>query len=496
MSPKHKTKKQTGKEMKDPNDILFDYLMEIQQPFTLNQLFKTTGLKKTGKAKQEIYNLIHSVDDFVEDNHRFHPKSTFLKNIPIRIQPTEYEIEKKILIPGHRLLPFYHLGIQPGDISITTMGKPVKTKVIALKMSELLIYFNLMDLLKVPILNLDALMEENADMEIEVCDMKKFYKTHAFTCGDTIILNVVDFKEGIFSITYDSQEAFQSRLPEIEKLDRLFMTTLKKVMEKELFSPNVEKQLLYTYFYLTKLHEDKVEWKLPGTALGPLLGKNKEICFSPLANGRTRFHFAHQSVEDLEEYPDFEELNEEAEEAEMDLDSIDGILRFLNNNNDSTTVRALIFNQLPGKGDLNYREIEDYLFDSLEKPYMPPALQKKFETLVTEEYRELKNSFDLKYAYLPITTARRKILEQSLVISRFLRSLDAEMVELEALPKKEMMYLMEIDRSFVEVLLDLEAFQLEGVEEVSEVHSILKIIRKLETDLPILLETIRKKLGD
>jgi hypothetical protein len=438
--------------------------------------------------------LIRSIDEFVEEENRFYPKISFLKDIPIRVLPTDLEIKTGILIPGHRLLPFYPMGGPVDDISLVYRGKPIKTKIIALKMSELHIYFNLMDLHKIPIINVEDILEKNADLEIKVFNLEKFYKIHDFMVEDTIILKSVDFIEGVFSLEYDSHENYQSHIFEIQRLDKLFMDTLKKVLEKGIFFPNVEKQLLYTYFYLKKNHRGKWLWPQPGTALGPLISKNKKITFTSLSNGRTIFHFVHQSPDEFVDYPDFEDLLA-AKDEEPDLTTITGALQSLNNPYNITIVRALIFEQITNRKNFNYPEIEKYLFDGCEKPYIPQEFQKVLKTLLKEEYNKIKDGFDLKYAYLPITTAREKILEQSLVISGFLQSLDEEMVEPDELPKKEMMHLMELIRSFDEMLLELETLQLEGTDDVSEIHRVIKIIEKTASELPNFFKTIREKLG-
>lgn len=475
-------------EPKERDEIVFEYLETVDVPFTLEDLFEETGLKKNRRDETEIHQLLMTIDEFVEDDGTFYPKVTFLKDIPIRISPTEFEIKNDILIPGHRILPFHPTGAPVDYVSMTYKGKPVKTRKINLQMRDLQIYFSLMDLQKLPILNIEDLLEEGADLHIQVCDLKQFYKTNRFKSGDTIILRSEDFEVGLFSMSYESYEDTQTNIFEIKKVDRIFLKTLKQILEQDIYYPNVEKQLLYTYYALSDM-----EWGRPGTALGPLLGKNSEIAFSPLPNGRTIFHFVDQDIEDLAVYPDFDNMPE-LDEEEFDLDTIEGLLRFLNNNNNITIVRALIFDMIANKQRYSYTKIEQYLFDGLPKPYMPPEFRQRFKELISREHKQIKKAFNLKYAYLPVSTARERILEQCLNISRFLRSLDENMVALQDLPKSEMMHLMELDRVFEEILEELERIQLEGRSDVSEVHRVLKLIEKVSGQLPGLFTTIRQKL--
>jgi hypothetical protein len=473
------------------DENVIEYLTEIETPFTLEDLLRSTDTKHTPKVESEIRNLISSIDEFVEDERVFHPKISFLNDIPIRVMPTEYELKKGILIPGHRLLPFHPAGLPMDDVTFFENEVPLKTRTIKMKMVELHIFFNLMDLQKIPILNIEDILNENADLKIQVYKMKEFYKTHHFKYGDTLIFKPKDFNEGLFSLEYDSYDNYQSHIFQIERMDRTFMKTLKKVMNQDLLFPNVEKQLLYTYFYLKQ--NPQIKWDIPATALGPLLGKDKEVTFSPLPNGRTVFHYVNQSLDDLSVYPDFEELLEEQEE-EFDLETIDGILKYLNNSNGITIVRALLFDMITQKQRFNYTEIEKYLFDGLEKPYMPDQFKKQLKVLLQSEYQSIKKGFNLKYAYLPITTARTKILEQWQVIAGFLRSLDEEMVELDQLPKNDMMHLMELYQVFDEILRELDNTQISGECDSTEIHRIVKIVDRVSEELPSVFAAIRGKL--
>lgn len=474
-------------------NIIFDYLQDVETPFTLEDFFDRTGIERSGKMEEEMRKLIMSVDEFAAEDGVFYPKVSFLPDIPIRIMPTEMEIKKGILIPGHRMLPFYpaHLALDEISFSIKGQPAPVQTKTIAMKLQELHVYFNLMDLQKIPIINFEDMLNANSKLKIQVLHLKPYYKTYDFQFGDTFIVRSADFYEGQFSLEYDSYESAQDHIFEIEKQDRQFVAMLKKVIKQDLFFPNVEKQLLYTYFYLKRAKG--FHWKVPCTAVGPLLAKSGEVTFSPLPNGRTVFHFIDQTVDDLAVYPDFEDLLDD-EDEEFDLDSIDGMLKFLNNTNDLTTVRALLLDMITDNRRFNFTDIENYLFSGLEKPYMPQEFRKRFRAMVNEEYKRIKKKFDPQLAYLPITTARKRILDESLNIAQFLRSLDEAMVGLDELPKNEMMHLMELDRSFNEILHELDKSQMKSQVDSAEVHRILRIVDKVSSELPQLFEVIRIKL--
>lgn len=474
----------------EKQEIIFDFLEDIDHPFTLPELFKTTGLKKTRKDEAEISRLLQINDYFVFEKKTFYPRNSFLENIPIRIQPTELEIENGILIPGHRLLPFHPIGKPLDEIAFQHNGSLLETKIMCFKMEVLQLFFSLMDLEKMPIINIEDILEDDSDLEINTWDLHAFYEANDFKVGDTVIAKSVNFQAGLFSLRYDSSDNYEKHIFEIKQKDRKFVDVLKKVLEKKLEFPSVEKQLLYTYFGMKN-----EKWDRPGTALGPLLREYPDIRFSILPNGRKIFHFVHQDVDELNAYPDFTDFQDVDEEKEFELETIDGILEYLNNTNNGIVVRALLLDQLTHRTRFSYKEVENYLFSGLEKPYLPAELQRHFKQLVKEEYGVLKKSFNPAYAFLPITTARKKVLDATLQISEFLRSLDALQVRLEDLPRNDMMHLMELDRSFTDVLYNLEASQLEEKNTSAEGHRILKMIDRVSLELPMVFDLIRSKIG-
>jgi hypothetical protein len=470
-------------------DLVYDYLETIDKPFKVTELLKAIGLEKTKQSEQEIHDMIQVTDYFVKEKNTFYPKHLFLKDVPIRIQPTEFETEKGILIPGYRMLPFHPFARYVDESTYLDGKTMVKTKTMGFTMPEILIYFSMMDLEKYPISNIEDILEHGAKLKIKVWDLKNFYKKNKFQPGDTIIVKPVEIQEGIFSIEYDSYDNYQRHIFEIGRIDREFLKTLKQVMKKDLAFPNVEKQLLYTYYF----QRDK-GFTTAGSALGPLLSEDPDIVFSPLPNGRTIFHFADQEIEDLAAFPKYEDYWEEEDNEEIDFDNIEGILRYIGNNNDLVVVHALLLDQIANQRRYNYKKIEDYLFDGLDEPYMPEELREHFKALVKQEHKELKKAFNPAYAFLPVTTAREKVLDAALLISRFLRSLDGMQVRLEDLPKQEMLQLSELDGALNNVLEELETSQLGERNDSGEMHRILKMVDRVTADLPVVFDVIRAKI--
>ena len=114
-------------------NIVFPFVARAEEPFTVDTLFERTGLHRSAENLRETWMFLRSDDSLVEKNQSFYPKSLFLKNIPIRVLPTEEELKEGIWIPGHRLLPFYPQSILQEGVYFTLKdsGEPLKTKTIA-----------------------------------------------------------------------------------------------------------------------------------------------------------------------------------------------------------------------------------------------------------------------------------------------------------------------------------------------------------------------------
>lgn len=475
----------------EKEDLVLDYLVEAVAPFTVRDLIKATGMKQTPENQEDINFILTSLPDFVEEDGVFYPKESFLSSVPFRIKPSEFEIQEGILIPGHRFIPFQPFALAQKDLLYVFNGQPLKTREIKLKAKHMIIYFSLLDFERMPIKNIEDILDDDSDLFVDAIEMREFYKQTNFVFGDSIIATTNLDDPGVFALSYDSWENTELRQFEIEKFNRFFKKTLEDVLQMDIDYPNLEKQLLYTYYYL-----DRKQYSIPGNAIAPLIIQSQEFTLSSLPDGRKILHFSDESPEDLGVYPNFSDLPVEMNDHDQpDLDSVEGVLQYLGNNNSLTVVRALILDQLASERRYSYKFIENYLFKGLEKPFMPDDLCEEFKKMIRLEYKEIKKKYNPESAFLPLTTVRKKILDVELQISEFLRYLDAAMILPEELPQDDMMRLMELDKTLHEVLVNLEVSQLSGEINITEIKKTLKLLDRLIPELPGRLNRIKSQLN-
>ncbi|MCP4134132.1 MAG: hypothetical protein GY754_24380 [bacterium] len=480
--------------MKDTNDsveILLACIESLDEPFTIDLPFEKTGIPPKGVFVNRLQNHIEKSGQYVltqlkDGDILIHPKTSFLKDIPFRILPTEMEIDRNFIIPGHRIIPFNFPGLPVDEVEFRYKGKKIQKEALSFQWKEVEIYFTLLDMFAVPLLDFDKDndFDDNTSVTLYTYDLGGFYKENNFKFGDTIIVKPLDLREGIFELSADSPENMNAASDEIQKVDDIFYSSLSDVLDEGLPFPSVEKQLLHAYYVWVNNVKSP-----PPTSMAKLISSKGEITLSMLSSGIRVFHFNDQDPQELEHYNDIDLSDPRSfEDEDHDLESINGILTFLRNNNSETVVRALILQQISKNYKLKYNNIIDYLFKDLEKPHIPPELQDAFQELVLSLYNDLLEEHGDRTPLLPLITARQKIFDILLSISLFLRSLDRKKIDLEKLPRQDIFNLMEMVSSLESMLRMFEDVDpANGTEGLPE---LIAGISEMEEIIPQFIEDI------
>jgi hypothetical protein len=273
------------------------YLDMVDRPFRLEECLEKLELENTEENEAEVHELIETSGDVLldMDDELFYPKVYFLKDFAIRITPSDYEIRKGILIPGHRLLPFLPAGILSDEVTLIYNKKALDDKDIILTESQLYPYFDLLDADEVPVIDAGTNLDGENQFSLIVFNLSRFYRENHFTWGDSIILTMENFSESVFRIHYDPIANTTARKQEIKTWDNLFIESLKRVFRTNIENSYLEKQLMCTYFYMSRCLTQEQK-KIPGTEVGVLLKRSKEIRFSDIEDTGKILHFADQFV--------------------------------------------------------------------------------------------------------------------------------------------------------------------------------------------------------
>ncbi|MCG8573039.1 MAG: hypothetical protein MJB14_23145 [Spirochaetes bacterium] len=473
--------------MKANEEKILNFINSQTSPFTLDEVFEITKIKKNKQLEKNFLSFLHYSNDFIEDNDVFYPKLTFLPAFSLRIQLTPFELENQLFILGHRIIPFNFGGLKIENIQLFHKRKLLERKIKKIPLEELMIFYSLLDIEKSPFVQIDLHHDPKQLVRTVTYNLGDFFKEYQFQPEDAIIIRVKDMEKGEYVLEYESVDVQKENFLINDTVNQKFFEQLKKVVSQRLMFPSVEKQLLYTFY---QLGVDKAQY--PFTSVGPLLRSQNDIILNMLPDGTKVFLLKGQKLEDLGIFPDFDEIEKEIEESEIDLDSIDGILHYLGNTNTETTVRAFLYVQ-NAFGSYNYEEVIDYLFQDCQKPYFYDDLEEVFKLLLAKTNTEILQIYKKHPPLLPINVTRKSILKCLLKISCFLRSLDHQQIPLAKLPKEEMYTISSINSNLDEMLYFLENQKSEP-KDIKEIEHLNNTIKLFSEKLPEIFESIRMKI--
>ena len=135
---------------------------------------------------------------------------------------------------------------------------------------EIIAYFAMLDPEEMPF-EVDEI-RPGTEVEAIVFDMRKFYKEHRFRPGDSIVLQSLKIREGIFTLHYEPIEEMIKNRKAIAASDRLFIAAMRNAYRGKKLTKGFQYQLLNAYFHL----RGQQPW-IPGTPLDLLLGKFSEM---------------------------------------------------------------------------------------------------------------------------------------------------------------------------------------------------------------------------
>ncbi|MCF7791547.1 MAG: hypothetical protein K9L78_02410 [Victivallales bacterium] len=241
----------------DIETFIIDYISSQNKKFTLNDI------KDKQPGSQQVPDKI--LVDYLEESSlifimgkngfkEYLPRHLFFNGSSFIISPSEEEINKGILFPGHKFIPFYNPALFPCEsFTISTPETDViGTTRINCRIKDLYKYYFLLGAESI-IDNFVADYPENKKLlerpenkiKITVFDFKNLYRKHSFFEGDYLKFEVADWSKGSFSVSVLKKESIQEETKKfIDKLE----ASLYCVFEKCGIWLDIPEQLAHAYF--------------------------------------------------------------------------------------------------------------------------------------------------------------------------------------------------------------------------------------------------------
>ncbi len=208
------------------------FLDSTEEPFRFSELTSSVaaalGIPESDadsfrRVERECEILFGEREDFFRsgrENGLCHPKKSFFRACRFRIQPSAFEIERGILLPGARFAPYCNAELFPDDYEIRpciSAGKgegkepPLEIQKIRAEFGEIAPAYLMLGRAEF----IDLLVAESdenyrtlrtvsniekAQLDLSVFDLSAFYARHSFRPGDILILTVEDWTNAVFTL--------------------------------------------------------------------------------------------------------------------------------------------------------------------------------------------------------------------------------------------------------------------------------------------------------
>ncbi|MDR2589019.1 MAG: plasmid pRiA4b ORF-3 family protein [Spirochaetales bacterium] len=248
------------------------YVISREKDFSLDDIMREltpANLKgRPGFSQEDVLDILENSDlVFSKKGAAFVPRHLFFNKARFIVSPREDEIKDRILIPGHRFLPFHPHEVFPWDCTLRvcgpqsadSAGKTVPVKKIGRQVHSLPVYYTLYGQENMPFfLILDHEENEKAfqnkdfmdeSVDVTAFDFAPFFEEWNFSPGDGLLLEVEDWAQGIFTVQYlpkkRRRELVENALHWLRKLEKGFL----KVFDEHTVNFPLEEQISYAYYY-------------------------------------------------------------------------------------------------------------------------------------------------------------------------------------------------------------------------------------------------------
>jgi hypothetical protein len=372
------------------------------------------------------------------------PRRKFFDKAEFCISPTQDEIDKGILFPGHRFHPFLSTDVLPFDVVLKPENSESALKIKTVKdfsIEDLQLYHSLLCtelMLSYFILNdkanvnaFDPKKSIDTKLKMKVFDMKEFYKEHSIKLGDALLVSVENCEAGLFRFSFLPGSEKQSHFGDIQNWVSKMENSLMKVFDE--FGPAIDipSQLEQALINDSSLMENvyisygeflKITQKISLKPFGmktSVLWRNNENPVDGLELGPKDFGISAGSVESLER-----------------------ILREIGVSLTPHEIEAFMRDELY-HGRKSLEAVSERCFSGRDLIFSDEAQQVAFDNFmdelweeVTEEYNRFTDELHGK-----LRSKALAIVEEQMA---FLRSLDRMRVMPDQLPKEEMLAFSEI----------------------------------------------------
>ena len=477
------------------DEAVLSFTESRDRPFTLKTAARSVG----ARLKEPAPNLEEAVEEtlvndpwvfFDFQNKQYIPRANFFKGKKFLIAPTNEEMYNGYLIPGHRLIPFASRLIHPADCSFEIPGgKRLARKRISRSLRELEIYFSLFntntlfDYLFSDSRNNGRVLEKPDGMlrplSVRVLDMAAWYKEVGFREGDTLLMTVLDWKNGRFRLEHRPKPRSNRRRLS-DWCGALEETLLEFVFDVLGPATDIHEQLSLALFL-----GDPVLLRSPQIHIGGFLRHLQEITLTRLG-GEPIFWFRGESPEEaLLEYADLSRG-----EAQGASGSIDDILADLGLAFGQDELEAYMRDELFHGGKSLENVMARCMAGRPEVSFYNEEQEEAFDDFVQVLWQGIRENYN-RFVDQRAGKVRAEGLSILDNVLNWMRDMDQAQVSLSELPKKEFVELSGMMAVLTEMIISLNH---EGPTR-EEIDSVRAGVEQIGARIRASMEVLRPQPG-
>jgi hypothetical protein len=275
-------------------NVIDNLIRESQSPFTVEDFAREVEKRWRKKMSKTSFNhLKRKLSDHKyiigTETDDYLPYSVVLEkiqHIPLLIHLGKFEIDRKILIPGHRMIPFVSNDHTERDL---TFLDPDGEEILRLKkkfyIEEVIHFYQYAGESHFPDdINVNEWMPGKSLVMTAAWDMQKLFSTYKCKPGDGLLVKLVDYAKGTFQIQPLVKSQVRSMQLNIRFLNVALESSLVRLYGgEELEVSSLEKQILRAFFSL----EDKF-LNAPAFSLTDFLESLKELNIVSFEGGKVQ----------------------------------------------------------------------------------------------------------------------------------------------------------------------------------------------------------------
>ena len=430
--------------------MIDNLIRESQSPFRVEDFAREVEKRWRKKmSKNSLNHLKRKLSDHKyiigTDADDYLPYSAVLEkiqHIPLLVHLGKFEVDRKLLIPGHRMIPFISNDHTERDlIFLDPDGEEIPRLKKKFCIEDVIHFYQYAGESHFPDdINVNEWMPGKSQVMTTAWDMQKMFSTYKCRLGDGLIVKLVDYAKGTFQVQPLNKSQVRSKQLNIRFLNVALESSLAGLYGGEEFEvSSLEKQILRAFFSL----EDKF-LNAPAFSLTDFLESLKEMSVVSFQEGKVQLvpKWKSETMGLVKEEP--------ARTPRGDRGSLEEIFQDLGLPFHEWEFISILYTVM-ASDKFKIESVFNLLFGGQGELFLNKQQHDAFYEKLRELLRGICEDLKQRESSL-IQSLRDKSVEVKLSLIEMLRFLETNKVGLQDLPTETLNQIMDLDNFCVETL--------------------------------------------